>query len=261
MAYHRWTSALTGLGLVLALALAPAAPAIAGSQYVIVSAEPASDAFPAGKLLAPGDTLNVPEGTIVTILGEDGSVNAIPGPAEVAVTEDAVTTGSRSTEPEDAKRTTLSKIADLLAGERERAESLGVSRGFNDRPKPEGLDDPWAVSVHDSAAACIRDGELVLARKDPANAIGLSYRIGEAEAVKDQVWRSGESKFTVDHLALPSDTQMVVEAGKEFAKIELRFLPESINLKNPLDVMGWMIESGCDRQAIAFARDLARNAQ
>jgi hypothetical protein len=251
---------LAGLALLAVLAFAPNAVA-AGAQYLIVSAEPASGEFEPGRVLAPGDTLVVPEGTVVTLLGEDGSINAIPGPAEVEVTDEAVKTDSRSSADPDANRSTLSKIAGLLAGERDRAESLGVSRGFADRSNLAGLDDPWTVSVHESGPGCVRDGEVVLARKDAANAIGLSFRIGDREPVADIVWPSGEAKFKLDTTVLPTEREILVDADKDFAKIALNLKPDAVNLKNPLDVMGWMIDSGCQRQAVAFIKALARTNQ
>jgi hypothetical protein len=232
------------------------APAVAGTQYVIVASEPQADDFPAGRVLEVGEKIVIPQGTVLTLLGEDGSVNAIPGPAEIEITQDAVTTNNRSAGQSDPARSTLSKIASLLAGDRERAESLGVSRSFAGGATLDGLADPWTLSVHESAPACIKDGEVVFARKDGANAISLSFRIGNGETVKDVVWKSGEAKFPVNTAASPTDSEILVEAGKDFATLELHSMPDSIDLKNPLAVMGWMIDSGCDRQALAFVRSL-----
>ncbi len=249
-----------GLGLAIVGSLA-ATSAIAGTQYVIVGSEPASDEFPAGKVMAPGDTLVVPQGTAVTLLGDDGSVNTVPGPAEVAITEEAVTTGSRSATEGDASRTTISKIAGLLTGERERAETLGVSRSVPGKPSLKGLDDPWTISVHASGPGCIKDGEVVLARSDGSNAINLAFRTGESEGSRDIVWGSGESKFRLEKPVSPTEKKLVVEAGKEFANVELHMMPDAIDQKNPLDVIGWMIDKGCSRQAIAFVKSLGAEAR
>jgi hypothetical protein len=48
----------------------------AGSQYVVLSAQPVVE-LPPGNLFMPSDVINVPAGTVVTLLGEDGSVNPI----------------------------------------------------------------------------------------------------------------------------------------------------------------------------------------
>ncbi|MEC9344442.1 MAG: hypothetical protein VYD64_11425, partial [Pseudomonadota bacterium] len=102
-------------GLVAAW-IAPALPAAAASQYVVISAEPSSGDFPAGRVLGVGDSVNVPGDTTVTLLGEDGSVVAIPGPAHVAVTEVALETTGETADNTEKNRNTLSKLATLLAG-------------------------------------------------------------------------------------------------------------------------------------------------
>ncbi len=259
---HRLICALRRFGLCLAMVGSlVATPVLAGSQYVIVGSEPESAEFPSGKVMAPGDTLVVPQGTAVTLLGDDGSVNTIPGPAEVAITEDSVTTGSRSVTDGDASRTTISKIAGLLSGERERAETLGVSRSVPGKPSLKGLDDPWTISVHASGPGCIKNGEVVLARSDGSNAINLAFRTGDSEGTKDIIWPSGESKFKLESPVSPTESKLVIEAGKEFANVELHSLPDAIDLKNPLDVIGWMIDKGCSRQAIAFVQSLGAEAR
>jgi len=246
----------------LLAALCWAAPAWAGSQYAIVSSEPPSEDFPPGKVLSVGDRLTVPEGAVVTLLGEDGSVAAIPGPADVAITEDAVeTSGPADKAVQEEKRSTLSKIAGLLAGEHKRNESLGVSRGVAGRPKPEGLDDPWALSVHRSGAGCSRDGEVVLGRKDARNAISLSVRVDGKPDGLDTVWKSGEAKFSLPPELSGGAGKLAVQADKDFASIEVKALPPGVNQKNPLDVLGWLIASGCESQAVTFTRQLAREAQ
>ncbi len=248
--------------LCLLAALCWAAPSFAGSQYAIVSAEPPSDDFPPGKVLGVGDRLTVAAGSVVTLLGEDGSVAAIPGPADVVVTEDAVETSAPADKAaQEEKRSTLSKIAGLLAGEHKRNESLGVSRSFSGRPKPEGLDDPWVLSVHQSGPGCSRDGEIVLGRRDPKNAISLSVKVDDKPAAADIVWRSGEAKFALPAQMSIGASKLAVQADKDFASIEVKMLPQSVNQKNPLDVLGWFIASGCERQAVAFTRQLAREAQ
>ncbi len=255
---HRLICTLVGLAMVGSFT---PASAYAGSQYVIVGSEPVSTDFPAGKVMAPGDTLIVPQGTVVTLLGDDGSVNTIPGPAEVAITEDAVTTGNRGATGEDANRSTISKIASLLTGERERAETLGVSRSVPGKSALKGLEDPWTLSVHESAPGCIKNGEVVLARTEGTNAINLAFRTGESEGSRDIVWGAGETKFAIEKPVSPNDKKLVVEAGKEFAQIDLRSMPDSIDLKNPLDVIGWMIDEGCKRQAVAFVQALGAEAR
>jgi len=102
---------------------------------------------------------------------------------------------------------------------------------------------------------------VVLARKDSSVSVSLTFKVGTDAPSDKLVWRNGESKFPLERVFSPTERELLIEAGKEFAKVELNFLPDSINLKNPIGVVGWMIDSGCERQALAFVRALSRSAQ
>ena len=130
----------------------------------------------------PSDVISVPAGTVVTLLGEDGSVNPISGPGAFVVTEDALTSDSsqRATGAQQG-RSRLALIAGLLANERQRTDSIGGSRTTADQSKPSGLDDPWAVSIDKSASGCIRNGEVVLARQGTGERAVFAIRVGDGE--------------------------------------------------------------------------------
>ena len=233
----------------------------AGSQYVIVAAEPAGEDFQPGKVLNVDDTIVIPEGTVVTLLGEDGSVNAIPGPASITVTEDSVETeGNGDTAKQEEKRSTISKLADLLSGEQKNADSLGVARSFGNRPKPRGLDDPWVISVHSDGSGCIRGGEIKLGREKSTETLSVAL-IGDNDAEEIVTWREGEADLVVpDNLPVEND-EIFVKAGSQRALISLKSVPEAVNQQNPVEVLGWMLDSDCRGQALAFTRQLVLQAQ
>jgi hypothetical protein len=237
-------------------------PAFAGSQYVIVSVEPAAEDYAPGLVLDLNDSIHVPSGTVVTLLGEDGSVNAIPGPADITVTEDAVeTAGSGESDSQERKRSTIAKLADLLAGEQKSADSLGVARGLGSRPKPRGLDDPWVISVHEDGAGCIRAGEIRLGRKTDTETISVSVAGDSGGAPQILTWRQGEADLQLPEGISAEQGSLTIKAGVNQAVIQLRPLPQSVNPQNPIDVLGWMISESCDGQALAFTRQLVIEAQ
>jgi hypothetical protein len=257
-----WQSASLILVTAIAAVLVTAQYAAAGSQYVVLSAEPAADELPPGKLFMPSDVINVPAGTVVTLLGEDGSVNPISGPGAFVVTEDALTSDS-SQRAGDAQEgpSKLALIAGLLANERQRTESIGGSRTTADQSKPSGLDDPWAVSIDESAPGCIRNGEMVLARQGIGERAVFSVRLGDGEALNDLVWSAGKPTYSLPDPIPPEVKAVTVETNKTSASIEIKTLPASAGAANPLDVLGWMVSSGCKRQALAFVRQLVTKQQ
>ncbi|RVD58799.1 hypothetical protein EN828_19260 [Mesorhizobium sp. M2D.F.Ca.ET.185.01.1.1] len=244
--------------LVLAAAvLVTAQRAVAGSQYVVLSTEPVVDELPPGKIFMPGDVINVPAGAVVTLLGEDGSVNPISGPAALVVTEDALTSGSpqRASDGQSGP-SSLALIASLLTNERRRTESIGSARTTADQSKPTGLDDPWAISIEESAPGCIRNGEVVLARRGIGESAVFSVRLGSGQSLNGLVWSAGKPTYSLSD-PIPADVKsLVVETNKTSALIEIKALPENAVLENPLEVLGWMVSSGCKRQALAFVRQL-----
>ncbi|MCB1462713.1 MAG: hypothetical protein KDJ90_09900 [Nitratireductor sp.] len=233
----------------------------AASQYVVISSEPASDDFPAGKVLGVGDAIVVPENATLTLLGEDGSVVAIPGPAKVAVTEDALETTGETADQAEKNRSTLSKLATLLAGNRKNASSLGVSRGFNARLEVKGLANPWVLSIHESAQGCVLNEPIRLGRAKADKAISIEVE-GEDKADKATLeWPEGEATIELPVKFKPDSKEILVRASGKTALINLNLVPEGINPDDPMAVLGWMVEEGCDSQALAFTRLLVHQAR
>jgi hypothetical protein len=236
--------------------------AVAGSQYVVLSTEPVVDELPPGKVFAPSDVINVPAGTVVTLLGEDGSVNPISGPAAFVVTEDALTPNS-SPRAGDAHAgpSNLALIANLLTNERQRSESIGSARTTADQSKPSGLDDPWAISIEESAPGCIRNGDVVLARRWIGERVVFSVRFGGGQSLTGLVWSAGKPTYSLPDPVPAQVKSFVVETNETSALIEIKVFPQIAIPQNPLDVLGWMVTSGCKRQALAFVRQLVTKQQ
>lgn len=236
--------------------------AMAGSQYVVLSTEPVVHELPPGKIFAPSDVINVPAGTVVTLLGEDGSVNPISGPAAFVVTEDALRSNSSQRASDgQAGPSNLALIASLLTNERQRSESIGSARTTADQSKPSGFDDPWAISIEESAPGCIRNGKVVLARRGIGERAVFSVRFGGGQSLTGLVWSAGNPTYSLPG-AIPAQVKsFVVETNKTSALIEIKGLPESAVLENSAEVLGWMVSSGCKRQALAFVRQLVTKQQ
>lgn len=236
--------------------------AMAGSQYVILSAEPASEELSSGKLLVPNDIINVPAGTVVTLLGDDGSVNSISGPAAIIVTDDEFDFGRPRRETDSQERLSkLALIAGLLANERRRTDSIGGSRGAAEQSKLSGMDDPWAISIDESAPGCIRNHKLVLVRKWAGENVVFSIRLDDQDLVNGLVWSAGKTTYSLPVPLPPEAKALTVETNRTFVRIEIKKLPESTDFTNPVDMLGWMVSSGCKRQALEFARKLSSKVE
>lgn len=255
--------------LVAALALAGgiavhAGPVWAASQYVVISADgPVAEAFPPGRVLVPGDRIELPGGSTLTLLGEDGTVTAIPGPASVGVTEDAIEQDNAATdaaELQEKNRSTLAKLASLIASENRASDSLGVSRAIASDGDAKGLDDPWVLSISRSAQGCIRDEPIRLGRGSDKADLSLTVKGDAVETVTELDWKAGQSVIALPDRIPPTTDELLVKVGSRTIFIDLNLLPDEVSADDPMAVLGWMVDEGCDGQALAFARLLAAEA-
>ncbi|MFZ1813790.1 MAG: hypothetical protein WBO55_03065 [Rhizobiaceae bacterium] len=251
-------TAIMAAGLFCAT-LSPQA-ALAQSQYVIIGAEPASEEFATGRVLSPVTELRIPAGTVVTLLGEDGSVHKVPGPAEIVVTEDDISTSATKGEEEGDNRSTLSKLASLLAGETKDADSLGVARSFGSQTDPKGLADPWVLSVHKSGEGCVKGDAITIGRASQVGEISFSAQADKGEE-RNFTWAKGDNQFVLPDSISTKSSELYLRISGEDVLIDLHKLPDDVDLANPMAVMGWMLGEGCEGQALAFARELARKAE
>ncbi len=234
------------------LGLVPAA--VAGSQYVIIATEPASAGLEPGRVLKLAETLAVPDGITVTLLGEDGTVSAIPGPANVTVTDDGVGAG-----PSEEKRSALSKLAGLLAGENKSAQSLGVARSVGDGSGDKAKTDPWAIPSERDGNGCARAGTVTIARENGRLAQAIAVDVAGKTAA-ELTWPAGENLLALPQAVGGAEEFEIRASGKRIL-VQLHRLPGEIAESDTLGVLGWMIDQGCDRQAIAFSRHLAQAAK
>jgi hypothetical protein len=239
---------LGALILSLSFACMAAAPAMAESQYLVVSVEPASQGIEIGKVLVVGDTINVPGGVVVTLMGENGSVNKLTGPTAVVVTQD---TGAAAANEDN--RSTLSKLGELLRSDKSTANRLGVSRSAQAAAKP----DPWAVRL-DAGTACVRDGVLKLKReKVTGREIALTVEVDGTPSPGGLFWAAGELVFEYPQ-KLPAGAKTVIvnlEGGA--STLAVVHLPATVDPGPSIETLKILNDNGCVDQMLALAKSVA----
>ncbi|MER8434260.1 hypothetical protein [Mesorhizobium caraganae] len=116
------------------------------------------------------------------------------------------------------------------------------------------------MSIEESAPGCVRDGKVVLAREGIAHSAVFSIRIGNSEPLNG-IWSAGKPTYSLPDPIPPEVRSVVVETNKTSASIEIKTFPKNAVLENPLEVLGWMVSSGCKRQALALVRQLVTKKQ
>jgi hypothetical protein len=246
------TSRLVLLGPAFFLGAITAPPVDAANQYVVISAEPAIAAFPAGKVLGVNDEITVPSGTVVTLLGEDGSINTIHGPEHLIVVEEKIGTSQEVLK----NRTIFERVTDVLLGSKPNSDSLGVTRSVGSGDKPIHLNDPWSFSIDETGPACVLRDRIVLTRSLDLGEMPLAIVADKGMKLDGLVWAKNISVFELPSPLAEQATELTVFAGNTERFAKLNRLPAGIDLSNVMDVLAWMLDKNCKAQAVAFARSL-----
>lgn len=225
--------------------------AFAASEYVIVAVEPPADIPPLGKLYRLGDLLHIERGSTVTLLGNDGSVSVLPGPADVVVTDDASEAGS-APKPAEAS-SSLTAISELLTNAGTQLQAIGASRGISGTSS---IVDPWTIPLEDGSTACIRDGKLEFWRERGDKAVVSIRYDAQSDEVK-AVWDADDPKLIIPG-SVPADVESVgVKIDDRSFRITIKHLPSSVGPREYVGLYAWMVGSGCLRQASALIQELA----
>lgn len=228
-----------------ALILLVASDALAANQYVVISSKPHSANLVPGTILKVGDTVDVPDDTTITLLGDDGTVNTFSGPATLVVSEELLPESEDRTQ----EQTVFKRISDLLLNTRKGDNAVGASRAITSDDQIGEFKSPWTISVGSSDNGCIRRDELLLVRGEAAKH-ELKVELRHPNGTDVVTWPPGARALSLpSHLASRVE-QIVVAAEPAPTTIAIHRLPPDIAESKLLNVLGWMLEAGCDRQAL-----------
>ncbi|WP_430512053.1 hypothetical protein [Pannonibacter phragmitetus] len=216
---------------------ATAAPALA-DMIVVAASGPAS--LQPGDRIAEGSSLKLPDGAKITILFQSGEMKRIDGPFDGKL--DAAPPVERPFSGWDAVRK-------FLGAGGQTSEVLGASRKTDSSlPEQPGI---WLVSIDSSGERCTRKDELTFWRRDADAPLTLTLR-NEAGKASDLNWPAGSHTFTVPATFPVTEGALALSAGSSLRKFGLKVLPQDLEDAYPGAVLGWLLDSGCTRQASAF---------
>jgi len=213
-----------------------AGPALAGSLVVIESNAPG---IAPGQVLDGAQSLDVPEGTEVTCIGQDGDTVKLTGPYS----------GVPAPGGGAANASFLDSLAALVAPEGEGSVALGATREV---PGAAGVPgSPWLIDVSKSGDRCTPPAAPpVLWRPDAGEAIELYLkRFGDdAEAEVDWAGEAAEIEWP-DGIAVVDGGVYLVRLGRKASmkKLVLHLVPADLATDAHRAV--WMAGQRCTRQA------------
>lgn len=198
-----------------------------------------------GVKLTPGQTvdgsqpLTLLEGQQVSLISPTGKMLKLRGPFDEPPVKD------ESTEKVDVNAAMQALLTQKVA----RADRAGVVRGQQNQVVPP---EPWLLDVTHPGTRCLPAGSRITFWRPQAGA--------EEELVttpSDRSWRAKAVwPAADDRIMLPSTVPLdarasyVVKLGRKEVTVTLLTLPAA--LTNDAMRAGWMMEKGCDTQALAL---------
>ncbi|MCO5063480.1 MAG: hypothetical protein M9924_03595 [Rhizobiaceae bacterium] len=229
--------------------------AIAAENYVVIAISRNSEELSLGTRFIANDRIVVPANVTVTLLGEDGSIERLVGPSAYIITKEELPSGQSGASRAEYQ-SKLAAIGDFLSGEGRRIESVGGTRSGNQSPGPSYNPDPWVIPIETTDHGCVRDGRIVLWRRDAKESLSLAVRFGD-ELHDKLVWDENHETFDASGYVPDNVDSVRIELDHDTLRtISLTQLPAGAE-EGPLDVASWMARSGCNEQAFAFIRQLA----
>ena len=175
-----------------------------------------------------------------TVLFQSGGMKRIDGPFDGKL--DAAPPVERPFSGWDAVRK-------FLGAGGQTSEVLGASRKTDSSlPDQPGI---WLVSIDSSGERCTRKDELTFWRRDAAEALTVTLR-NETGKASDLNWPAGSQTFSAPATFPVTEGALALSAGSSLRKFGLKVLPQDLEDAYPGAVLGWLLDSGCTRQASAL---------
>ncbi|WP_349358131.1 hypothetical protein [Stappia sp.] len=233
------------LGLTLGLAICALTPSPArAADFVVAAASAVPETYAPGTELTADATLDLPAGARLTLIARDGRMITLTGPHQGP----AATPGDGAA-PGTPRGGLLSGLKGLLAGETARSSVLGAARAdAGDLPPPPGL---WHMSADSSGPRCARPESFLLWRREAAHAVSVTLRSDNARHA-DLVWPAGDNDLALPRDTLAGDGRLLVSLDGTMRDFQVALRPADLAGAAPGALLAWMIDKGCNRQALAL---------
>jgi len=229
---------------VLALAALLTPTLARAADYVVVAASAAPETYAPGTELAADATLDLPAGARLTLVARDGRMLTLTGPhaGPAATPED-------NAAPDTPRSGLLSGLKGLLVGDAARSSVLGAARAdAGDLPPPPGV---WHMSADSSGPRCARPDAFLLWRREAGQDVSVTLR-SETARHADLLWPAGDNELALPGDTLAQDGRLLVSLDGAMRDFQVALRPADLAGAAPGALLAWMIDKGCNRQALAL---------
>lgn len=223
--------------LICAFTFALSSAAFAADMVIVASTAPA---FSAGQIIQHDTPLDIPAGSSITVIAQNGQSRTLTGPYSGAP---GIGSGS------GGKDGVVASLSGLFAGSGQESATLGVMRSIPPLPPS----DPWVVNIGRSGDHCVpAKGSVQFwrAQADRTQILVLKH-MGKPRAKSQADWTQDAQILTwpEDVPRIDGGTYLArIKDGKTARKVTLHIAPDG--LKSDVHSAAWMADQGCRRQAI-----------
>ncbi|MEM9332591.1 MAG: hypothetical protein AAGA53_14775 [Pseudomonadota bacterium] len=217
----------------------------AANAETIIIAVSGTEKFLPGDKYEDTASVSVPEGARITFLAKTGEIIALVGPFEGSI--------FNASQRDNAGQalTEWSALKQLIGEPDARIEVLGASRDIEGNIPP--TPDVWHVSVDSSGPRCTPSSQLVFWRRNAEKSQTVSVR-GESGSLKGLDWKSGITVLSLPKSFALKSGRMLVGIDGQLRDLEVHIAPQNINDAKPAELLNWLLEKKCNRQALALIK-------
>jgi hypothetical protein len=212
---------------------------MSASADEIVIIESTAPLIEAGVILDSADVVNVPDGTEIVIVEEDGSSRTITGPYNAPISA----AGSSSSD-----QGLIASIGKLVEARKTEQQVLGAIRAAPGQIAP----NVYAIDIARSRTVCIPSNTAPTLWRPATLALEseISVTRDADGAVDTRLWPKGEQSLSWPDNPKAKDGERYtirLRALPRPSKIDVRVIPPSIT--SFAEKSSWMFQQGCRRQA------------
>ncbi len=226
----------------------------AAAEDFVVIAAPDSPGVPArGEVLGSDRSFALADGQEIAVIRQNGDIIRIAGPFDGRIGDHlAVSSGS------EAESATLKAISDLLSDDKKLVATLGSARNTRAERNVPAAANLWKPFMIGTGTVCVDASRPVVRRQKTKNRIKLTLTSPELEFA-DFAWLPGQRELRLESsLIEPGKTYKVLMSDRS-GESSIIARPADLG-DNPAELIAWLSEAGCLRQAYRLVDQLARAA-
>ncbi|MCF6321037.1 MAG: hypothetical protein L3J32_04630 [Rhizobiaceae bacterium] len=226
------------------------------AEYVIFevngSAPGLSEKFVLGSVLKDGDRIELPESSEIRLLDKAGDIVILTGPLVGTVLNE----DGDSQESRDGSNA-LKIIAKLMFGKRSLVNNLGAARTVENNPVVIAKKQAWVPVIFKPGTYCLPLDAPVFSRASSKKRAKITV-MADGGIFVEKTWNKDENSISISDVVKKSVESYTLFISFHSTESSLHLLDRSG--MSSTRQLAWMVERGCDTQAVQLLKELSEEA-